>query len=74
MRKADAGLAAGSIGIRQGACPTMGVSPTLAIPAKAGIQETCGSLDSGLRRNDVSEVFSDSLLGNVPHITVRSEG
>jgi hypothetical protein len=52
----------------------MGVSPTLAIPAKAGIQETCGSLDSGLRRNDVSEVFSDSLLGNVPHITVRSEG
>jgi hypothetical protein len=41
----------------------MGVSPTLVILAKAGIQETCGSLDSGLRRNDVAEVFSDKLLG-----------
>jgi hypothetical protein len=36
--------------------------PTIVIPAKAGIQEACGSLDSGVRRNDVSKVFSDKLL------------
>ena len=41
----------------------MGVSPTLVIPAKAGIQKTCGSLNSGLHRNDVLEGFSDKLLG-----------
>jgi hypothetical protein len=40
----------------------MGVSPTLVIPAQAGIQKICESLDSGFRRNDGPEVFSDSLL------------
>ena len=33
------------------------------IPAKAGIQEISGSLDSRFRGNDVWDVFSDKLLG-----------
>jgi hypothetical protein len=40
----------------------MGFLPLFVIPAKAGIQEICASLDSRLRGNDVRKAFSDSLL------------
>jgi hypothetical protein len=40
----------------------MGLLPFFVIPAKAGIQERCRSLDSGFRRNDGDAAFSDRLL------------
>jgi hypothetical protein len=57
---------------RLGDCPRTGTSPSVVIPAKAGIQQTCGFLDSGFRRNDLPETFSDSLPGGCPKMSFRA--
>jgi len=42
----------------------MGQQRPFVIPAKAGIQKTYASMDSGFRRNDASGLSSDSLLAD----------